>query len=83
MTGPRLSMCLAKPGFQDPVPTSKPASMTSTTKPAAATSVEDLELEKRRARAARFGIPLVESKQSKSADEKAKKQLPDVCITPI
>ena len=68
--------CLTEPNFQDPIsPPPKP-----TTKSAAPTSAEDLELEKRRARAARFGIPLVESKQSRSTDEKSKKQLPEVCI---
>jgi hypothetical protein len=47
--------------------------------------VEDPELEKHRARAARFGIPLVEPKQPKSTGEKSKKQqrLPDVRVRPI
>jgi len=46
---------------------------------------EDPELERRKARAARFGIPLVEPKQPKSADKKSKKQQqsPDVCIRSI
>lgn len=74
---------LAEPGFQDPAPLLKPTSITSKTKPAAATSTEDAELEKRKARAARFGIPLVESKRPASTTETSEKQLPDVCKTPV
>ena len=88
MTDRCLPLCLAEPGFQDPVSPQKPAPATSTIKPEAATEVEDPELAKRQARAARFGIPLVdplvESKQPTSTnDEKSKEQLPDVCIIPI
>lgn len=61
----------AEPGSQDPAPPPKPASTTTfTATPEATTAVENAELAKRQARAARFGIPLVEPE----------KQLPDVCI---
>jgi hypothetical protein len=75
-----LPLCFDELGSQDPVSPPKPASTTPTTKPAAATSAEDSELEKHRARAARFGIPLVEPKQPKSIDETSERQFPDVCI---
>ncbi|KAF9646572.1 hypothetical protein BDM02DRAFT_3118393 [Thelephora ganbajun] len=61
--------------LQEPAPAPKPASTTtSTTTPVDATPVGDPELEKRKARAARFGIPLVEPKQTKSTDKKSKER---------
>ena len=53
--------------------------------PADGTTAEDPELEKHKARAARFGIPLVEPKRPNSPDKKSKKQQqsPDVCIRQI
>jgi len=47
---------------------------TPVTDPAVATTPEDPELEKHKARATRFGIPLVEPKQPKPTDRKPKNQ---------
>lgn len=63
---------------QDPTPAPKPQSTTtSTTKPADATTGEDPELERRKARAARFGIPLVDSNKPAPTDKKFKPPPPD------
>ncbi|KAE9401564.1 hypothetical protein BT96DRAFT_817734 [Gymnopus androsaceus JB14] len=63
----------AKPAAEPPQPTIEPEKAADTTE--SATTTEDAELEKRRQRAARFGIPLVESKP-KRTPAAAKKTAP-------
>ncbi|KAJ6593756.1 hypothetical protein B0H19DRAFT_1205205 [Mycena capillaripes] len=48
------------PGAANPAPVSTPAATAPATDAPSAATTEDIELEKRRQRAARFGVPLVE-----------------------
>ncbi|KAJ3504249.1 hypothetical protein NLJ89_g8034 [Agrocybe chaxingu] len=57
-------------------PAPAPTTTTTTTAPPATASDLDPELEKRRARAARFGIPLVEPKQPKTLKRAPQAQKP-------
>ncbi|KAF5321635.1 hypothetical protein D9619_001408 [Psilocybe cf. subviscida] len=61
---------------QTPVADAAPAAPASSTQAGAAPAAEDPELEARRKRAARFGIPLVEAKQPKKPVAKTPKAPP-------
>ncbi|KAF9792612.1 hypothetical protein BJ322DRAFT_1030333 [Thelephora terrestris] len=61
---------------QDSALPQEPASTNSTTDPAGSTT-GDSELEKRKARAARFGIPLVDSSHPAPKDKESKKKFPE------
>lgn len=63
----------AAPSKQAPAADPAPAAPAASTQVEAAPAIEDPELEARRKRAARFGIPLVESKQPKKPAAKTPK----------
>lgn len=68
-------LCHAELEYQEPAPEPQLESTTNpATIPADPAAPEDPELEKRKARAARFGIPLVEPKLPQPTDKKSKKQ---------
>ena len=81
MADHRLPRRNAKQGFQDLTSPQNPVSTaTSPVKPADATTVEDPEFEKRKARAARFGIPLVDSNQPTPVNRNPKGKFEEVCV---